>query len=147
MISLLFHKHSSVTGNVLTRFFLKFILEVFQQVGVEILTTQVSITSSGFNGENTTSNVQQGNIKSTTTQIENQNMSFLFGFTSTQTIGNGSSSWFIDNSQNVQTSNGTSILGSLSLSVIKVSWDSDNGFFNLFTNFSFSNFLHLGQNH
>ncbi|EER32683.1 heat shock protein SSB1 [Candida tropicalis MYA-3404] len=138
---------SGITRDIQTSLFVEFFFEVFQQVGIEILTTQVSVTSSGFDSENTTSNVQQGNIESTTTQIEDQDVSFFFGFTSTQTVSNGSGGWFVNDSQNVQTSNGTSIFGSLSLSIIEVSWDSNNSLFNFLTNLGFSNFLHLGQDH
>ncbi|EEQ38695.1 heat shock protein SSB1 [Clavispora lusitaniae ATCC 42720] len=138
---------SGVTRDVQTGLLLEVSLEEVQQVGVEILTTQVSVTSGSLDGENTTSDVQQRNIESTSTQVEDQNVSLLLGLTSTQTVSNSGGSWLVDDSQDVQTSNGTSVLGGLTLSVVKVSWNSDNSLLHLLTNLGLSNLLHLGQNH
>ncbi|KAH3670626.1 hypothetical protein OGAPHI_001141 [Ogataea philodendri] len=138
---------SSVTRDVQTGLLLEVLLEVLKQVGIEILTSQVGVTGSSLNGENTTSNVQQGNIESSSTKVENQNVFLLLGLTSTKTVSNGGSSRLVDDSQHVQTSNGTSVLGGLSLSVVEVSWDSHNSLLNLLADLGLSNLLHLGQNH
>ena len=62
----------------------------------------MGMTISGFDLENTFFNGKEGYIKSTTTKIENEDVSFLL-LLSIETIGNSSSGWLIDNSENVDT--------------------------------------------
>ncbi|KAH3659726.1 hypothetical protein OGATHE_005771 [Ogataea polymorpha] len=138
---------SGVARDVQTSLLLELLFEVLKEVGIEILTTQVSVTSSSLDGEDTTSNVQQRNIESSSTKVEDQNVLLLVGFTSTETVSNGSSGRLVDDSQHVQTSNGTSILSGLSLSVVEVSWNGNDGFLNLLANLGLSNLFHLGQDH
>jgi hypothetical protein len=85
----------------------------------------VSVTIGSLDFENTFLNSKERNIESTTSKIENENISLL-SLLSIETVGNGSSSWLIDDSENVDSSNGTSILGGLSLSIIEVSWHCDD---------------------
>jgi hypothetical protein len=106
----------------------------------------MSVTICCFNFEDTFFNSKKRNIESTTTKIKDENVLFC-GLLSIETISNSSGSWLIDNSENVNSSNGTSILGSLSLGVTEISWDSDDGRFNGFSQVSFSNFFHLSKNH
>jgi len=47
---------------------------MLQEGVVEILTTQVSVTSSGLYREYTTANIQKRNIESSSAQIENENV-------------------------------------------------------------------------
>ena len=106
----------------------------------------MSVTICSFNFEDTFFNSKKRNIESTTTKIKDENVLFC-GLLSIETISNSSGSWLIDNSENVDSSNGTSILSSLSLGVTEISWDSDDGRFNGFSQVSFSNFFHLSKNH
>jgi len=79
----------------------------------------------GFDFKDTFFNGKKGDIESTTTKIENEDVSLLL-LLSVESVSNSGSSWLIDNSKNVDSRNGTSILGSLSLSIIEISWDSNN---------------------
>lgn len=101
---------------------LELCLEVLQEVVVKVFTTQVSITSSGLYGKDTTSDVEKGDIESSSTEIEDENV--LLGFALlVKTIGNGSSGGLVDNTQDVKSSDGTSILGGKTLRVVKVGWN------------------------
>lgn len=85
-----------------------------------------------------------------------------------QTIGNGGSGGFVDDTLNVQASNGTGVLGSLTLAwkikkildsakkfvemvpkltVVEVGGDGDNGVLDLGAQVALSNLLHLGKDH
>lgn len=61
-------------------------------------------------------------------------MSQIFsGFTThffVQAISNRSCSWLINNSEHIETSNGSGIFCSLTLGVIEISWDCDHGICN-----------------
>jgi len=104
------------------------------------------MTISSFDFEYTFFNGKKRNIKSTTTKIENENISFFFAL-SIKTIGNGCSCWFIDNSENVDSRNSSSIFGGLSLGIIEIGWDSNDSRFDGLTQVGFSNFLHLYKDH
>ena len=52
----------------------EFLLEVLQEVVVEILTTKMGITSSCLDGKDTTSDVEERNIESSSTQVEDENV-------------------------------------------------------------------------
>lgn len=50
---------------------------MLEKVGVEVLTTKMSVTSGGLDSEHTTLDVQEGDIESTTTKIVNKNVTLL----------------------------------------------------------------------
>ncbi|KAH3670642.1 hypothetical protein OGAPHI_001157 [Ogataea philodendri] len=137
---------SLVTGEVLLVLSLEFVDEVVHQSVVEILTTQVSVTGSGLNLEDTVLDGKQRDIKSSSTKIEDQDVLLALALL-VQTVGNGSSSRLVDNSHNVQTGNQTSVLGGLSLRVVEVSWNGDNSVVNLGSEESLRGLSHLGQDH
>jgi len=87
---------------------------------VEIFTSEVGISSSGLDLENTFFDRQQGDIESSTSKIENKNVA-LAGDLLVEAVGNSSSGRFIDNSENVETGNGSSIFSGLALGVVEVS--------------------------
>ena len=106
----------------------------------------MSVTIGSFDLENTFLDGEERYIESTTSKIENENVSLL-SLLSIKTVSNGSGCWLVDDSQHVDTSDGTSILSGLSLSIIEVSWHSDDGRLDSFSEERFSDFLHLGKDH
>jgi hypothetical protein len=134
---------TGITGEILAGLALELLLEVLKEVGVEVLTTKVSVTSGGLDSEDTTLDVQQGNIEGTTTEIVDENVALLLGLSGTETVGDSGSGRLVDDTENVKTSNGTGILGSLTLVVVEVSGHGDNGLLNLLAELDLSNFLHL----
>jgi hypothetical protein len=89
---------------------LELILEVFQKSVVEVLTTQVGVTSSCLDGENTTSDVEKRDIESSSTQVEDEDV-FLGFRLSVETVGNCGSCGLVDNTENIKTSDSTGIFG------------------------------------
>ena len=116
---------------------------MLKEVSIEILTTQVSVTSSGLDGEDTTLDVQEGDIESSTTEIVDENVTLLGGLSGTETVGNGSGGRLVDDTENVEASNGTGVLGSLTLVVVEVGWNSDDGLGNLLAQLDLGDLLHL----
>ena len=104
---------------------LEFVDEVIDQTVIEIFTTQVRITGRGFDLKDTLFNGQEGHIKSSSTQIEDQHIALALGFL-VQTVCNCCGGRFVDDTEDVETSNKTSILGSLTLRIVEVCWHSDN---------------------
>ena len=101
---------------------------------------------SSFDFENTLFNSKKWNIKSTTTKIEDKNIFLLF-WLSIKTVSNSGGCWFIDNSENIDTRNGSCILCSLSLWVIEIGWNCDDSIFDIFSEICFGNFFHFLEDH
>ena len=79
---------------------------MLQEGVVEVLTSQVGVTSSGLYGKDTSGNVEERNIECSSTQIEDQYV-LLGGRLGVETVGNGGSSGLVDDSENLETSDGT----------------------------------------
>mmetsp|Transcript_18055 Transcript_18055/g.18703 ORF Transcript_18055/g.18703 Transcript_18055/m.18703 type:complete len:177 (+) Transcript_18055:1258-1788(+) len=90
-------------------------------------------------------NGQKGDIEGSTSKIEDEDVSFFVLLV--ETIGDSGGGRLIDDSQNVQSRDHTGVLGGLSLRVVEVSRDCDDGVFDLSSEVAFSNGLHLGQDH
>ena len=54
---------------------------MLQESIIEVLSTQMSITCSSLDGEDATADVEEGDIESSTTQIENENILLGLGLT------------------------------------------------------------------
>lgn len=99
---------------------LEFLLEVVKQGVVEVLSSQVSIASGGLDGEDTTSDVEEGDIESASTQVEDKNVLLGLGLL-VETVGDGSCSGLVDDTEDVETSDCASVLGGEALGVVEIS--------------------------
>merc|ERR1711962_693543 len=107
----------------------------------------MSITSSRFHLKDSVINAQNGNIKSSTSKIKDQDVAFARSFFLVQSVSNSSSSWFIDDPKNIQASNDPSIFGGLSLTIIEVSRNGNYSFSYSRSKIGLSSIFHLDQNH
>lgn len=89
---------------------LELVLEVFEECIVEIFTTKVGITGSCLYSENTTVDIEERNIKGSSSEIEDKHIFLFFGLT-VETVSNSGSSRLIDDTEDIETRDGTSILG------------------------------------
>jgi hypothetical protein len=112
---------------------------------VEIFSSEMGISSSGDDLENSIIDSKEGHIESTTSEIEDNNV--LFSRFLVHTVGNSSGSRLVNNTENFHSGDSSSILGSLSLSIVEVSRDSDDSVLNFLTKVSLSNGLHLNEDH
>lgn len=81
----------------------------------------MSITGGSQNLEDTVIDRQKGNIEGTTTKVVDDDL----GFTAllVKTVGDGSSGGLVDDTENLETSDGAGVLGSLTLGVVEVCED------------------------
>jgi hypothetical protein len=121
----------------------EFLLAVVEEVGIEVLTTKMGITGGSLDGEDTTLDVEERHIESTATKIVDENVALLGRLARAETVGNGSSGRLVDDTENVHARDGTGILGSLALVVVKVGGHSDDSLLNLLAELHLSNLLHL----
>lgn len=99
-------------------------LEMFQESVVKVLATKMGVTSSSLDSKYTTRDIEERDIKSSSTQIENQDILLNFGLL-IQAIGNGSGSRLIDDTQDFKAGNGASVLGGQTLRIVEVSRNTD----------------------
>jgi len=134
-----------IFGDVGTGLLLVALDEVVNDAVVEVLTTEMGITSSSQDLKNTFVNGEEGNIESSTTEIVDNDLRFLALFV--KTIRDGGSGRLVDDAEDLEAGNGAGIFGGLTLGVVEVGWDGDNGVGDLLAEVSFSGLLHLGQDH
>ena len=79
---------------------------------VKIFPTEMGVSRCRFDFKNTVFDRQHGHIKGTAAKIENQNISLCTYFF-VQSVGNGSGGWFVNDTEYIQTGNGTGIFGRL----------------------------------
>ena len=90
-------------------FALELVLEVLKKVVVEVLSTKVSISSSRLDSEDTSSDVEERNIEGSSTKIENEDEALALGLI-VKTVSDSSGSRFVDDTEDLEASNLTSIL-------------------------------------
>jgi len=105
---------TSIICDVELGFPLELILEVFKESIIEILTAEMGITGSCLDSKDTTVDIQERNIESSSSKIKDEDILFRLGLT-IKAICDSSSSRLIDDTKNIKTSNGTGVLGSKTL--------------------------------
>eukprot|EP00241_Pyramimonas_parkeae_P020670 CAMPEP_0114295396 /NCGR_PEP_ID=MMETSP0059-20121206/10671_1 /TAXON_ID=36894 /ORGANISM="Pyramimonas parkeae, Strain CCMP726" /LENGTH=92 /DNA_ID=CAMNT_0001417305 /DNA_START=106 /DNA_END=384 /DNA_ORIENTATION=+ len=80
---------------------------------VEVLSSQVGVSSSCLYFEDALLNGQKGHIEGTTSEIKDENVALANSSLLVQAISNGSSSGLVDDAHAVETGNGSSVLGRL----------------------------------
>ena len=135
-------------GEVLTLVLaLELVDEVVDEAVVEVFTTKMGVTSGGLNFEDTTVNGEEGDIEGTTTEIEDEDVVFTFFTLAVETVGDGSSGGFVDDTLDFEAGDGAGVLGGLTLGVVEVGGDGDDGLLDFLAEVSFSDFLHLDEDH
>lgn len=85
----------------------------------------MGITVSCNHFKDTVIDSQDGDIKGTTSQIEHEDI--LFSLLLIKTVGDSSCCRLIQDSNNIQPRDCSSVLCSLPLGVVKISWNCDHG--------------------
>ena len=136
----------SVLGNVDVVLLVVLLGEVVDDTVVEIFTTKVSVTSGRLDFENALFNSENGNIEGTTTEIVDENLAFLLvGLVKAVCESGGGG--FVDDTENVETGDGSGVLGGGALSVVEVGGNGNNSVLDRLSKIALSNLLHLTKNH
>uniref|UniRef100_A0A1I8IA95 Recep_L_domain domain-containing protein n=1 Tax=Macrostomum lignano TaxID=282301 RepID=A0A1I8IA95_9PLAT len=132
--------HSAlVVTHVLLVFALELLDEMVHHPVVKVLTAQMGVSSSRLHLEDALLDCQDGHIEGATTEVKDEHIPL--------TICNGSRCGLIDDAQHIQASNGTSILGGLTLTIIEVGRHSDNSISDGLSQVCLCSLLHLCQDH
>merc|ERR1719187_1504419 len=111
---------------------------------VKVLPSEMGVTVGCDNFKDSIIDGKKRHIEGSSTKVKDEDILPLL---LVHTIGNGSSSGFIDDTHNLHSSDDSGILGGLSLSVVEVGGDSHHGMGHLLAEVGFSRLLHLGQHH
>merc|ERR1719282_1489438 len=137
---------ASVGGKVLLVFPLELINEVVDKTVVEVLATKMGVTSSRLDLEDTLLNGKERHIESTTTQVEDEHVAPTLVLL-VQTVGDSGSGRLVDDTENVQAGNETSVLGGLSLRVVGVGWHGNDSVVDGAAEVGLRGLPHLGKDH
>ena len=98
--------------------------EVIHDSVVKVLSSQMCVTACGHHLKDPVVNGQDGHIKGATTQVKHQDV--VLAALLVKAIGNSCCCGFVDDTLHSQTSNDSSILGGLPLSIVEVCRNSDH---------------------
>lgn len=113
---------SLVASDVLLELALELLHEVVHEAVVEVLTSQVSVSTGGLDLEHTGLDGEEGHIECTTSQVEDEHVLLSLG-SLVETVGNSGGCGLVDDTEDVETRDGSSILGGLTLGVVEISGD------------------------
>lgn len=133
-----------VGGDIDTIGFLIALDEVLDNTAVEIFTTEMGVTGSGKDLEDTLTKVEDGDIKGTTTKIIDKNLAILL-LSLVKAIGQSGGGGLVHDTKHLEASNFAGVLGSSSLSIVEVRRHSDNGLGDGLTKVVLGDLLHPGE--
>lgn len=93
---------------------LEWLDEMVDEMVVEVLSTQASVACSGLDLEDTVHNGLEGNIKGSSSETEDENVTLAADLL-IETVGDGGSSRVVDDAEDVHGRKGTGILGGMTL--------------------------------
>mmetsp|Transcript_42257 Transcript_42257/g.99158 ORF Transcript_42257/g.99158 Transcript_42257/m.99158 type:complete len:107 (-) Transcript_42257:549-869(-) len=105
----------------------------------------MGVSVSGKYLENTIINSKQCHIKRSTPQVKHKHIRFPSFFI--HSIGNSGRCGLVNNTLHLHSRNGARIFGSLTLSIVEISRNSDDCIVNILSEEYFCSKLHLLQNH
>jgi hypothetical protein len=113
---------------------------------VKVLSSEVGVSGGGLDLEDTLLDSEKRNIESSSSQVEDEDISLSLDLL-VKTVSDGGSGRLVDDSEDVKTGNDTSILGGLSLRVVEVGGDGDDGVGDGGSEVSLGGLLHLDKDH
>ena len=111
--------HGTHVGrNICARFLLVLFDEIVNDAVIEIFTTKVGVTSGSQHFEDTVVYGKERDIKGTSAEVIDDNLRFTTLLI--KAVCDGGSGRLVDNTENLEASNSTSILGRLTLCIVEV---------------------------
>ncbi|KAI3485069.1 hypothetical protein L1887_51742 [Cichorium endivia] len=137
---------TGVGGQVLLVLALELLDEVVDETVVKVLTTKVGVTSGGLDLEDTLLDGEERDIEGTSTKIEDEDVLLTLGLL-VETVSDGGGSGLVDDAHHVEARDDTGILGGLTLRVVEVGGDGDDGILDGATEVGLGSLAHLEENH
>lgn len=122
-----FTSHNQISSLTFSSLLFELLFEVLEHRRIKIFPAQMRIASGSLNSEDTTLDVQEGNIESSSTEIVDEDVAFLVRFAGAKTVGDGSSGRLVDDTEDVKAGDGASVFCRLPLVVVEVCGNGDDG--------------------
>ena len=106
----------------------------------------MSVTGGGLHLENALLDREQEHIESASTEIEDEDVP-LASHLLVEAVGDGSSGRLVNDTEDVETGDGTGVLRGLTMRVVELGGNGDNGVVDGGTEVRLSNFAHLAEDH
>lgn len=119
--------------------------EVSDDPLIKVLTSQMGVPSGCQDLENTVVDRQEGDIKGSSSKVVDDDLTFITGLV--QSVSDGGRGGLVDYAEYVQTSDDAGIFGCLSLVIVEVGWDRNDGVDDLLAKITLGDIPHLSQNH
>lgn len=117
--------------------------EVTDKGNVEIFTSQVSVTVGGLDLKHTVLDLKDRDIEGTTSKIVDSD-DVVVGLV--KTVSKSGSGRLVDDTEDVQASDLTGVLGSLTLRIVEVGGNSDDSVLDVLAHVGLGGLLHLSEN-
>ncbi len=133
-----------VPGQIDAVLFLEFVGEVVDDAHVEIFAAQERVPVGRFHLEQAVVDFQDGDVEGAAAEvIDRDRLAFLL----VQTVGQRGRGRFVDNAQDFQARDLAGVLGGLTLGVVEIGRNRDDGLRDLFAQIGFGGLLHLLKDH
>jgi hypothetical protein len=88
------------------------LLEVLKKGVVEVLSSKVSVSSGGLDGEDSTGDGKKGDIERSSSEIEDENELLLLGLLGglSESVSDGGGGGLVDDTENIKSSDGSGVL-------------------------------------
>jgi len=113
---------TGVVRNVVLALALELGLEVLEEGVVEVLTTEMGVTGSGLDGEDLSLDGKKGDIERSSSEIEDEDVALVLGLL-VETVRNRGSGGLVDDTKDLETGNGSGVLGGETLRIVEVGGD------------------------
>ena len=103
------------------------------------------VTSCCLDFEDAIIDGQKRYIEGSSSEIVDNNLTFVTS--AVETVSYSGGGWFVHDPNDVQAGNGAGIFGSLSLIIVEIRWDGDDGVDYFLSKIALCDFLHLSEYH
>ncbi|GMR38067.1 hypothetical protein PMAYCL1PPCAC_08261 [Pristionchus mayeri] len=106
----------------------------------------MGVSSSGLDLEDAVLDGEDGHVEGSSSEIEDEHVT-LSAVLLVETVSDGGCRGFVNDSEHVEASDGTGVLGGLTLGVVEVGGDSYDGVLDGRSEKGLSDLLHLDEHH
>ena len=134
-----------VLAHVLAVAALEVLEEVVDHAVVEVLTAEVGVSGGGLDLEDALLDGKEGDVEGTSAEVEDEDV--LLVALLVEAVGDGGGGGLVDDTEDVEAGDGAGVLGGLTLGVVEVGGDGDDGVLDLLAEVGLGDLLHLAQDH